>query len=182
VCRYVLKLRGELEEGATQVFGGAGEREQVRSVLADLAKTSADFGALAAWALAAVASAVATRLRCGGISTLPFVIQLLSLLECSPVSTPSRSRPHGRPTLDALGPISYEASDLSGEDSSEAWVQGLAAALDAAMSRLQQLLTPKNYDALVSLVLTGVAKRARPIPHPDSQHVCACTLSSCWAR
>ena len=58
------------------------------------------------------------------------------------------------------GPISYEASDLSGEDSSEAWVQGLAAALDAAMSRLQQLLTPKNYDALVSLVLTDVAKRA----------------------
>lgn len=63
-CRYVLKLRGELEEGATQVFGGAGEREQVRSVLADLAKTSADFGALASWALAAVAGATATRLRC----------------------------------------------------------------------------------------------------------------------
>ena len=64
-----------------------------------------------------------------------------------------------RPTLDALGSISYEASDLSGEDSSEAWVQGLAAALDAAVSRLQQLLTPKNYDALVSLVLTDVVKR-----------------------
>ena len=67
LCRYVLKLRSELEEGATQVFGGAGEREQVRSVLADLAKTSSDFGALAAWALAAVASALATRLRCGGL-------------------------------------------------------------------------------------------------------------------
>jgi hypothetical protein len=68
--RYVLKLRSELEKGATQVFGGAGEREQVRSVLADLAKTSADFGALAAWALAAVASALATRLRCGKIACL----------------------------------------------------------------------------------------------------------------
>lgn len=73
-----------------------------------------------------------------------------------------------RPTLDALGSISYEASDLSGEDSSEAWVQGLAAALDAAVSRLQQLLTPKNYDALVSLVLTDVAKRAHSCSAPAS--------------
>jgi hypothetical protein len=73
-----------------------------------------------------------------------------------------------RPTLDALGSISYEASDLSGEDSSEAWVQGLAAALDAAVSRLQQLLTPKNYDALVSLVLTDVAKRAHLCSPPAS--------------
>ncbi len=60
----MLKLRGELEDGAMQVFGGAGEREQVRSVLADLAKTSADFSALASWALAAVAGALASRLRC----------------------------------------------------------------------------------------------------------------------
>lgn len=127
---YVLKLRGELEEGATQVFGGAGEREQVRSVLADLAKTSADFGALASWALAAVAGAIASRLR---------------------------------PTLDSLSPISYEVLDFSGEDSSEAWVQSLAGALEAAMSPLQQLLTPKNYDALVSLVLTDVAKRVDAI-------------------
>lgn len=61
--------------------------------------------------------------------------------------------------MDSLSPISYEVSDFSGEDSSEAWVQSLAGALDAAMSPLQQLLTPKNYDALVSLVLTDVAKR-----------------------
>jgi hypothetical protein len=77
-----------------------------------------------------------------------------------------------RPTLDALGSISYEASDLSGEDSSEAWVQGLAAALDAAVSRLQQLLTPKNYDALVSLVLTDVAKRAH-LCTPPPRIVCS---------
>ena len=62
-----MKLRSELDEGATLVFGGTGDREQVRSVLADLAKTSADFGALAAWALTAVASALATQLRCGGL-------------------------------------------------------------------------------------------------------------------
>ncbi len=79
-----------------------------------------------------------------------------------------------RPTLDALGSISYEASDLSGEDSSEAWVQGLAAALDAAVSRLQQLLTPKNYDALVSLVLTDVAKRACLVIAPKAYHGTAC--------
>jgi len=65
----------------------------------------------------------------------------------------------GRPTLDGLAGISYEVSDYSGEDASEAWVQGLAGALDGGLSHLQQLLTPKNYDALVALVLTDVAKR-----------------------
>ena len=33
-------------------------------MLADLAKTSADFSALASWALAAVAGALASRIRC----------------------------------------------------------------------------------------------------------------------
>lgn len=65
--RYVLKLRAELEEVAAEIWGGSGgsEREQVRSVLADLAKTSGDFKQLAAWALASLTSALMTRIRCG---------------------------------------------------------------------------------------------------------------------
>lgn len=57
------KLRQELESGAGAVFTAAGDRERVRSVLADLAKTSSDFAAMANWALAAVASALASQLR-----------------------------------------------------------------------------------------------------------------------
>ncbi len=62
--RYVTKLRQELEAGAAAVFAGASDRERVRSVLADLGKTSSDFAAMAGWALAAVASALASQLRC----------------------------------------------------------------------------------------------------------------------
>lgn len=69
--RYVLKLRSELEDVAADIWGGGSgggggsEREQIRSVLADLAKTSGDFKQLAAWALASLTSALMTRIRCG---------------------------------------------------------------------------------------------------------------------
>ena len=62
-CRYVLKLRQELEEFTADIFAGAAEREQIRSVLADLAKTSGDFRQLAGWALASLATALMNRLR-----------------------------------------------------------------------------------------------------------------------
>ena len=62
--RYVLKLRQELEEFTADIFAGAAEREQIRSVLADLAKTSGDFRQLAGWALASLAAALLNRLRC----------------------------------------------------------------------------------------------------------------------
>ena len=61
--RYVLKLRQELEEFTADIFAGAAEREQIRSVLADLAKTSGDFRQLAGWALASLATALMNRLR-----------------------------------------------------------------------------------------------------------------------
>lgn len=61
--RYVTKLRQELEGGAGAVFEGAGDRERVRSVLSDLRNTSSHFAAMAASALAAVASALASHLR-----------------------------------------------------------------------------------------------------------------------
>ncbi len=63
LCRYVLKLRQELEEFTADIFAGAAEREQIRSVLADLAKTSGDFRQLAGWALASLATALMNRLR-----------------------------------------------------------------------------------------------------------------------
>lgn len=62
-CRYVGKLRADLEEGALEVFSGAAERERVRSVLADLAKTASDFRAITSRALEQLASAIVPRLR-----------------------------------------------------------------------------------------------------------------------
>ena len=59
----MLKLRQELEEFTADIFAGAAEREQIRSVLADLAKTSGDFRQLAGWALASLAAALLNRLR-----------------------------------------------------------------------------------------------------------------------
>ena len=63
ICRYVGKLRADLEEGALEVFSGAAERERVRSVLADLAKTASDFRAITSRALEQLASAIVPRLR-----------------------------------------------------------------------------------------------------------------------
>ena len=61
--RYVLKLRQELEELTANMFGATNEREQIKSVLSDLAKTSNDFKQLAAWALGQLTSATLSRLR-----------------------------------------------------------------------------------------------------------------------
>ena len=63
-ARYVGKLRTELEEGAYEVFAGAAERERVKSVLADLAKTCSDFKATSGRALDQLSSAIVPRLRC----------------------------------------------------------------------------------------------------------------------
>lgn len=121
---YVTKLRQELEEGAIAAFSRAGDQERSRSVMADLAKTSSDFAAIASRALAAVSGALASRLR---------------------------------PAVDAIAHISYEGGES--DEAGRAWVAGLASQVDAHVASLQPLLTPRNYDGLVSLVLTDIAKR-----------------------
>lgn len=71
------------------------------------------------------------------------------------------SHPHTaarRVAVDGISRISYEGE--GGEEEGAAWVGGLAAALDRRVARLQPLLTPHNYDGLVSLVLADIAKRA----------------------
>ena len=61
----MLKLRQELEEAAADIWGAASaERDQIRSVLADLAKTSGDFRLAAAGALASITAALMSRIRC----------------------------------------------------------------------------------------------------------------------
>ena len=70
--RYVLKLRAELEEVASEIWSdGGSEREQIRSVLADLAKTSGDFKQLAAWALTSITSALMSQIRCAPLRPAP---------------------------------------------------------------------------------------------------------------
>lgn len=62
-CRYVLKLRSQLESAAEGVFSAAADRERVRSVLADLAKTSGDFKQITQRALDSLSSGIMPRLR-----------------------------------------------------------------------------------------------------------------------
>ena len=62
--RYVLKLRTELEEQAAALFGAPSDRERIKSVLADLAKTSSDFKHIAGKALDHLSSGIVPRLRC----------------------------------------------------------------------------------------------------------------------
>ncbi|KAK9819498.1 hypothetical protein WJX81_007056 [Elliptochloris bilobata] len=60
---YVLKLRAELEEQAAALFGAPSDRERIKSVLADLAKTSSDFKHIAGKALDHLSSGIVPRLR-----------------------------------------------------------------------------------------------------------------------
>ena len=62
-CRYVLKLRQELENSVAAVFMALSEREQIKSVLSDLAKTSNDLQQLATWALSQLTTSTLIRLR-----------------------------------------------------------------------------------------------------------------------
>lgn len=62
-----------------------------------------------------------------------------------------------RPAVDAIARISYEGNES--DDAGRAWLTNLAAQLDARIVSLQPLLTPRNYDSLVSLILSDIAKR-----------------------
>lgn len=60
---YVQRLRAELEDLVMQLFQGPADREKVKSVLADLGKTSTDFRSLATKALDALCGGIMPRLR-----------------------------------------------------------------------------------------------------------------------
>ena len=64
----------------------------------------------------------------------------------------------GRPILDEVGQVSYELSDAeyAANEVEDTWVQGLLAGLGAYLNTLQPLLTPANYEQLVSLLLEKV--------------------------
>ena len=65
-----------------------------------------------------------------------------------------------RPILDEAAGASYELSEAEYADNEagDTWVQRLLAALVATLQWLQPLLTPNNYDTLV----TSVLERVRP--------------------
>lgn len=58
------KLREELEQSSYHFFASSNERERIKSVLADLSKTSSDFGHITARALEQLSTAIMPRLRC----------------------------------------------------------------------------------------------------------------------
>ncbi|EIE27386.1 COG4-domain-containing protein [Coccomyxa subellipsoidea C-169] len=60
---YVGKLREELEDSSYHFFGSSNERERIKSVLADLSKTSSDFAHITARALEQLSTAIVPRLR-----------------------------------------------------------------------------------------------------------------------
>ncbi|KAK9800904.1 hypothetical protein WJX73_009018 [Symbiochloris irregularis] len=60
---YVGKLLQELEAGANSVFPAPSDRERVKSVLADLAKTASDFRVIASKGLELLANGILPRLR-----------------------------------------------------------------------------------------------------------------------
>ncbi len=61
----MLKLRDELEVQAAALFAAPADRERIKSVLADLAKTSSDFRHIAGRALDHLSAGILPRLRCG---------------------------------------------------------------------------------------------------------------------
>ena len=63
-CRYVGKLRAELEESAWRYFHAPAERERIRSVLVDLSQTALAFTQITHKALEQLSSGIAPRLRC----------------------------------------------------------------------------------------------------------------------
>ncbi len=68
----------------------------------------------------------------------------------------------------ALTEAEYAASEAG-----DTWVAALMGALGAALSGLQPLLTPGNYDTLVGLVLEDITSRAPLYPRrPPLAELC----------
>lgn len=66
-----------------------------------------------------------------------------------------------RPAVDALARISYEGGES--DEAGRAWVAGLTSHLDAHVASLQPLLTRRNYEGLVSLILADIANSTPPL-------------------
>ena len=86
------------------------------------------------------------------------LVDLSCRLRCNRIAASQLCATARRPAVDSISRISYEGE--GGEEEGAGWVGGLAAALERRVARLQPLLTPHNYDGLVSLVLADIAKRA----------------------
>ena len=74
------KLLQELEGGALAVFPAPSDRDRVKSVLADLAKTASDFRIIASKGLDLVSNGILPRLRCAHAPCAPFVSPLPTML------------------------------------------------------------------------------------------------------
>ena len=83
----------------------------------------------------------------------------LSIVKCSQQQVGQQGHDGvGRPILDEAGHVNYELSDAeyAANEVEDTWVQGLLAGLGAYLNTLQPLLTPANYEQLVSLSLEKV--------------------------
>ena len=63
LCRYVSKLRKQLEDACAEIFPSAQDQERVKSVLSDLAKTAADFKQIVARAAETFVAGLMPRVR-----------------------------------------------------------------------------------------------------------------------
>ncbi len=65
-----------------------------------------------------------------------------------------------RPILDEVAQVQYELSDAeyAANEVEDTWVQSLLGRLGAYLNTLQPLLTPANYEQLVSLLLEKVTQ------------------------
>ena len=63
VCRYVTKLRKQLEDACVDIFSSPEDLDRVKSVLSDLAKTAADFKQIAARAAESFVVGLMPRVR-----------------------------------------------------------------------------------------------------------------------
>ena len=75
---------------------------------------------------------------------------------------PSSSCTARRSPLDEVAAVSYTLSEAAyaANEAGDGWVARVLGALGSGLESLQPLLTPNNYDLLVSLLLEDVASRA----------------------
>ncbi len=67
-----------------------------------------------------------------------------------------------RPILDEVAQVQYEVSDAeyAANEVEDTWVQSLLGRLGAYLNTLQPLLTPANYEQLVSFLLEKVSMQS----------------------
>jgi len=133
-AEYVLKLRAQLEEHALGLYDGAGDRDKIRTCLADLGEAAAAYRRQAAAAAEELAAGVAPRLR--------------------PLVDAAGSARY------ELSEAEYGAAEADAEGS---WALRLLAGAEAALAPLQPLLSAGVFDTLVQAVLDGVVQRLEAV-------------------